>query len=356
MLARLLLASALVAVPLALGGKTRAAVHASYSKLDTTVTMSDGVKLAVTYYEPAGTPPPGGWPAVMMFHGLGQTRNSFDLNTWSANKVAERYLAPQGYAVLTFDARAHGQSGGLSSLDGPRELADTRELFDWLTAHPNVSPQKVGAFGVSYGGGMVLLAAVNGVRFAAIVTAATWTDLRQALMPQGLIRAGVIVGLQQDIPPSRYAPGLFDLLREATSEQDPPQLQAFFAERSTRPRLGSLTIPTLMLQGRRDFAFDADQAIAAFRLLKGPKRLYLGDLGRNLSEARDPLSIRIPLPRSTISRSSRAPGSTASSKEQAVPRRRRSSSPLIPGRGRPLRTTACRLQGSCGSRRARPGR
>jgi hypothetical protein len=34
-----------------------------------------------------------------------------------------------------------------------------------------------------------------------------------------------------------------------------------------------------MLQGRRDFAFDADQAIAAFRLLKGPKRLYLGDFG-----------------------------------------------------------------------------
>ena len=34
-----------------------------------------------------------------------------------------------------------------------------------------------------------------------------------------------------------------------------------------------------MLQGRRDFAFGADQAIAAYRLLKGPKRLYLGDLG-----------------------------------------------------------------------------
>jgi len=34
-----------------------------------------------------------------------------------------------------------------------------------------------------------------------------------------------------------------------------------------------------MLQGRRDFAFDANQALAAFRLLKGPKRLYLGDFG-----------------------------------------------------------------------------
>src|SRR5919204_350016 len=135
--------------------------RAEFTKVDTKVTMSDGAQLAVTFYEPAGTPPAGGWPAVMMFHGLGQTRNSFDLNTWSANRVAETYLVPNGYAVLTFDARAHGESGGLFSLDGPRELQDTRELFSWLTSHPEIDERRVGAFGVSYGGGLVWLAAVN---------------------------------------------------------------------------------------------------------------------------------------------------------------------------------------------------
>ena len=34
-----------------------------------------------------------------------------------------------------------------------------------------------------------------------------------------------------------------------------------------------------MIQGRRDFLFDVDQAEAAYRALKGPKRLYIGDLG-----------------------------------------------------------------------------
>jgi len=33
------------------------------------------------------------------------------------------------------------------------------------------------------------------------------------------------------------------------------------------------------MQGRRDFAFDSDQALAAFRQLKTPKRLYLADFG-----------------------------------------------------------------------------
>jgi hypothetical protein len=38
-------------------------------------------------------------------------------------------------------------------------------------------------------------------------------------------------------------------------------------------------VPTLLLQGRRDFLFDMDQAIASYKLLTGPKKLYLGDLG-----------------------------------------------------------------------------
>ena len=48
---------------------------ADFTKLDTTVQMDDGVQIAASYYTPSGTPPPTGWPAVMMFHGLGQTRN-----------------------------------------------------------------------------------------------------------------------------------------------------------------------------------------------------------------------------------------------------------------------------------------
>ena len=48
----------------------------AFSKQDTAMMMSDGTQIAITYYVPEGTPPAGGWPAVMMFHGLGQTRPS----------------------------------------------------------------------------------------------------------------------------------------------------------------------------------------------------------------------------------------------------------------------------------------
>ena len=110
---------------------------------------------------------------------------------------------PQGYAALTFDARGHGQSEGLVSIDGPREIQDVRELFGWLAAQPGVNGQRIGAFGYSYGGGAIWRATAEGVPFAAIEPAITWTDLYSALLPQDLARSGVLLGFWQSIQAAR---------------------------------------------------------------------------------------------------------------------------------------------------------
>jgi predicted acyl esterase len=255
------------------------AAAADFTKTDTKVTMSDGVQIAVSYFQPVGTPPAAGWPAVVLLHGLGQTRNTSDFVNWSPNSMAAQYLAPEGYAVLTYDARAHGESGGQFTLDGPRELADLRELLTWLTTKHPIDEEHVGAYGASYGGGAVWKAAVEGFPLAAIVPTATWTDLQEALAPQGLVRAGILLGFSQDIPQDRYGPEERQLLSDATAERNVSAFRAYLATRSTRPQLGTVRIPTFMLQGRRDFAFDANQAIAAYRRVRGPKRLYIGDFG-----------------------------------------------------------------------------
>lgn len=255
------------------------AAAADFTKTDTRVTMSDGVEIAVSYFQPAGTPPAGGWPGIMLLHGLGQTRNTSDFVNWSPNSMAAQYLAPEGYAVLTYDARAHGESGGQFTLDGPRELADFRELLTWFTTRHPVDAGHVGAYGASYGGGLVWKAAVEGVPLGAIAPTATWTDLDEALAPQGLVRAGILLGFSQDIPQERYGAEERQLLAAATREQNLAAFRAYLASRSTRSELGSIRIPTFMLQGRRDFAFDANQAIAAYRRVRGPKRLYIGDFG-----------------------------------------------------------------------------
>ena len=102
------------------------------------------------------------------------------------NALAEAYGFTGGsYAILTVDARGHGDSGGLVGIDGPREIADMRAVHDWLAARPDVSDTKIGAWGISYGGGAVFNSLVAGVPWAAVATVETWTDLYSALMPQG---------------------------------------------------------------------------------------------------------------------------------------------------------------------------
>jgi pimeloyl-ACP methyl ester carboxylesterase len=252
---------------------------AAFSKADLTIRMSDGVDIAATYYVPDGAPPAAGRPAVMMLHGLGESRTDGDNAIGvSLNDMAEAHIVPQGYAVLTFDARGHGASGGLVGIDGPREIADVRELFAWLTARPEVDAAHVGAFAYSYGGGAIWRATAEGVPFAAIEVATAWTDLYQAFMPQSLARSGVVLGFYTSVA-ARAAPELEPILRDALAGRNLAAVKAFADARSTRQLLGSIRVPTFLIQGRRDFAFDVDQALSAYRRLTVPKRLYLTNFG-----------------------------------------------------------------------------
>src|SRR5207237_9618529 len=152
-------------------------------------------------------------------------------------------------------------------------------LFDACCAGRDVAGSQIGACGVSFGGGVVWKAAVAGVPFKAIVPAITWTDLGAALNPNGVPKGGEIAQLAQVHPPARSDPSLNQARIELAGGVVTPAVKSIEAARSWRSKLHSLAVPTLLLQGRHDFLFDIDQALAAYKLLAGPKRLYIGDLG-----------------------------------------------------------------------------
>ena len=72
---------------------------AAFSQEDDTQTMDDGVSIALTRYTPDGRPPVGGWPGVMVLHGLGQGRRGVE--------SVSAAFATAGYSVLAYDARGH---------------------------------------------------------------------------------------------------------------------------------------------------------------------------------------------------------------------------------------------------------
>src|SRR5262249_31604238 len=239
------------------------------AKQDVTIPMDDGVSIAATLYLPDGSPPPGGWPAIVFLHGLAGNRQQM-------NAFIEGYgPLTSGYAILTFDARGDADSGGLVGIDGAREVADTRAVHDWLAARPDVSDTKIGAWGISYGGGAVFNSLVAGVPWAAVVTVETWTDLGSALFPQGLVKSGLVAGLANSIPQERRDPELASV-QAAAFAGNVAAVKPWADARSSLSKLGSVTTPVFMAQGRRDFLFGIDQAARAYQRLQGPKYLYVG--------------------------------------------------------------------------------
>src|SRR5262245_12324 len=245
----------------------------AFVKSDQKLTMGDGVQLATTLYIPDGAAPAGGWPSVLLLHGLGGNRASM-------NEIAEQFLVPHGYVALTVDARGHGESGGRSSLVGPRETSDYAAALSWLRARPGVSDTKVGAVGFSLGGGSVWkLLTAPGTRLAAAIPVITWTSLYDALMPQGFAKAGFVAYFRNLLPDDRWDPEVLSLSNDAFAGRNLARLRTFAQQRSVRADLERIRTPVFMIQGRRDYAFDMDQTLSAFGRLRGPKRLYLGDLG-----------------------------------------------------------------------------
>jgi dipeptidyl aminopeptidase/acylaminoacyl peptidase len=135
---------------------------------DVTFETSDGVTLAGWLIKPSEETP--GLPAIIICHGLGANRSDFtDLAV---------LLSRRGYWVLTFDFRAHGDSGGSRSSLGHHEQKDVAAALAYLSARPGIDRERIGIFGFSLGGSTAILAAARSGRFAAVVADSAFTSLR----------------------------------------------------------------------------------------------------------------------------------------------------------------------------------
>lgn len=103
-------------------------------------------------------------PAIVMAHGFSCVKEQ------CLGGVAERF-ADAGFVVLLFDYRCFGQSGGeprgqLFPLD---QIEDYRNAITWLSDHPGVDPGRIGVWGTSFSGGLVLHLSVFDRRIKATV-------------------------------------------------------------------------------------------------------------------------------------------------------------------------------------------
>ena len=155
---------------------------------------SQGTRCAAWLYRPDG---PGPAPVVVMGHGLGCVKEM------RLDAYARRFAAA-GYAVLAFDYRHFGASGG-----EPRQLLDIgRQLADWTAAVayaralPGIDPDAVALWGTSLSGGHVLAVADGDPRVAAVISQTPHTNGFASMRAE---RLGTVARLS--------AHGLYDSVR-----------------------------------------------------------------------------------------------------------------------------------------------
>ena len=125
----------------------------------------NGLRIAANIYTPVDYNPAGKYPAIIVAHPNGGTKE----------QVAGNYaqiMAENGYITIAFDAAYQGASGGEPrNVDRPaNRVEDIHRAADILSTYPGVDPARIGILGICGGGGYTVKAAQTDKRLKAVAT------------------------------------------------------------------------------------------------------------------------------------------------------------------------------------------
>lgn len=214
-------------------GKTPRSVHGiAFERVR--LRSADGTRLAAWYVPaPHGIPVRG---AAIVCHGYFGHRARMLAHT--------AFLHRAGYAVLTFDFRAHGWSGGARTTFGIAEAGDLTAAVDYVKAHEAMKHLPLAVVSESMGAAVTLLVAADDPRIEAVVADSSFARFDGAIETRfaSLVGANIagriappaqtagerLLGrASRDIAPveaiARIAPRPVFLLQGTADEVVPPQ-------------------------------------------------------------------------------------------------------------------------------------
>jgi hypothetical protein len=205
-------APASAAIPSVFGGSVACTAQANGQRFCSGIVPSwDGTPIDVNVAFPPAAGADASWPLIGLYHGWGGTKLSL------TGSDVQRVLT-RGYAAFTITDRGWGASCGKAVSSQPAcahgyihlmhdayEVRDAQYLMGRLADDGAIDPQRIGAAGGSYGGGMsIALGALRNrtmlpdgtlvpwtspggkaMQIAATTPEFTWSDLDYSLMPNG---------------------------------------------------------------------------------------------------------------------------------------------------------------------------
>src|SRR5690349_16314558 len=159
-------ATASAAIPSVFGGSLACTAQASGQRFCSGIVPSwDGTPIDVNVAFPPAAGTDASWPLIGLYHGWGGTKLPL---TGNGSDPVQRVLA-RGYAAFTMTDRGWGASCGpvnktlaacahgyIHLMHDAYEVRDAQYLMGRLADDGLIDPQRIGAAGGSYGGGMAI--------------------------------------------------------------------------------------------------------------------------------------------------------------------------------------------------------
>jgi ABC-2 type transport system ATP-binding protein len=309
---RRLLGTVLLAL-LALAAPAAGAVEKQSYRVDVRAPgeLGEAVSIDANAWLPDGRPSAAGRPLVMLFHGGGGTKES------GYDGARAQAFAEHGAVAVLYSARGHGDSGGQTTIAGPKEISDLFDMTDdAVRRFAPVDRRRISLWGISQGGLHTNLGQVwaddpqidpYGLRFAALQPGNTPDRVFDALVDRDLVKLSfglALIALYQSSTQGQVAPIVDKWI--ATAAADVPgayggepcdmtghdttgsTMKADLAARSFACRFDHWTPPVQWSQAFDDTLFPADMATRSLRAHhRRADRLYLSTGGHG-APASDP--------------------------------------------------------------------
>jgi len=217
----------------------------------------DGLNIVGQFYLPAGRMP---YPTVCVCHGI--PAGIPDPNDRGYALLAEQ-ICRQGFAVLIFNFRGTGDSGG--NLDILGWSRDLKAAIDYLCALPEVDKSRLSLLGFSGGAAVSIYVAAQDDRVSSVVACACpaeFTFFNEVDEPQSVIDHFRSIGAirDDDFPPS--------------AEE---WLNGFKLVSPIDYVVGISPRPLLLVHGSRDETVEVSQAHKLYAGAGEPKQLIIVD-------------------------------------------------------------------------------
>jgi uncharacterized protein len=187
-------------------------------------------------------------PVVILLHGIMANRAEPPERVF---RIA-RELIGQGYNILTFDFRAHGESEGNYISAGFHEKNDLLGAIDYIRKCGNQG--KVGVLGFSMGASISLIAAAESKEIAAIIADSAYVDVISLIkwkLSRWRFLSGLFIPVFLSVTKSLYR---FDFSRVKPLEA-----------------MKSITVPVFIIHGEKDNTVPVEHA---YRLINSCRNRF----------------------------------------------------------------------------------